>query len=99
MRLPFAEVFENQVSSEAEADEDDARIRCRRMPDHPPEIARFPAMVEAQQPVRLFAAAAEAPCQRVPARTVQRGRHPADVTVLGASLQSVGEDRNTIPAL
>ena len=92
MRRRFAEILERHVAAEAEADQRDPLIARRCVPDDRRKVARLAAVVKAQQPVWLAAAAAEIPREHVPARRGQHARGAEHVVLSRVALQPVREN-------
>ena len=97
----LAEVFQREISAEAEADEIDGirRMVCQRVGNDRVQILGRAAVIHPQQAVRLAAAAAEIPRQHVPATADQGGGHALDVAGFHVGFQAVGKDREARAAL
>ncbi len=97
----LAEVFQREVSTQTEPDQIHRlrRMPLQRMADHRVQIFRRATVVHAQQAVRHGTAAAEIPCQDIPAAPHQRRRHALHVAGTRMRFQPVGQDRKPPPPL
>ena len=88
----LAEVFEDHISTQAEADERDLRPRLRRVRDDRGEIGGVAAMIEALEPIEFATATSEIPGECIPSGGVERGGHAADVARIGAAFEAMRDD-------
>src|SRR5438876_260085 len=68
------------------------------MRDYGVQIVGRTAVIKSHETIRLSAAAAKVPAQRVPAHLIEGPRHPEDVAALRAALETVRKEGEALRA-
>lgn len=97
----FAEIFQGQIPTKAEADQINplGRVGGQGVIHHMVQIVRGAAMIEFQKAVWFAAAAAEVPCQHIPSAAAKGSRHALYVVGFRVRLEPVRKDGQPLPAI